>query len=217
MKGKLAQRFIIIIFILLYLVTSFSSTIHVIAFFDLSNSNWLAILLGIAFELGSAASLCSLAILKFTNKFLVWLLFFILTAFQIQSNMWFAYTHIHDYKGWVELFGLDGSTEIIQKRFLSIVSGAILPLVALGFIKSLVDYIRPKSEPEQDVEKPIENFQEYEQESIKPTAELEQTIQNEALPEIDNKKVQNSVSSKPVAISTDTAISRGGINVKIKK
>ena len=31
-----------------------------------------------------------------------------------------------------------------KKRVLSIVSGAILPLVALGFIKSLVDYIRPE-------------------------------------------------------------------------
>ena len=33
-----------------------------------------------------------------------------------------------------------------QKRILSLVSGAILPLVALGFIKSLVDYIKPDIE-----------------------------------------------------------------------
>ena len=33
-----------------------------------------------------------------------------------------------------------------QKRLLSFVSGAILPLVALGFIKSLVDYIKPESD-----------------------------------------------------------------------
>ena len=36
------------------------------------------------------------------------------------------------------------SEPIVQKRILAIVSGAILPVVALGFIKSLVDYIRPE-------------------------------------------------------------------------
>ena len=46
--------------------------------------------------------------------------------------------------GWIELFGLEETEPIYQKRILSIVSGAILPVVALGFIKSLVDYIRPE-------------------------------------------------------------------------
>jgi hypothetical protein len=51
--------------------------------------------------------------------------------------------HLVDYQAWVELIGLVDSEVIEQKRILSIVSGAILPLVALGFIKSLVDYIKP--------------------------------------------------------------------------
>jgi hypothetical protein len=59
------------------------------------------------------------------------------------GNAFFAYTHLTDYQSWIELFGLVDSDPIEQKRILSIVSGAILPLVALGFIKSLVDYIRP--------------------------------------------------------------------------
>jgi len=62
---------------------------------------------------------------------------------QAMGNAFFAYTHLNDYQSWVELFGLVDSDPIEQKRILSIVSGAILPLVALGFIKSLVDYIRP--------------------------------------------------------------------------
>jgi hypothetical protein len=44
---------------------------------------------------------------------------------------------------WSELFGLSEEDPIFQKRILSVISGAILPLVALGFIKSLVDYIKP--------------------------------------------------------------------------
>jgi hypothetical protein len=45
---------------------------------------------------------------------------------------------------WTELFALNEEEPIFQKRILSIVSGAILPIVALGFIKSLVDYIQPE-------------------------------------------------------------------------
>ena len=77
------------------------------------------------------------------NKGIVWTLFFTLTAMQAMGNAYFAYVHLVDYQAWVELFGLVDSEIIEQKRILSIVSGAILPLVALGFIKSLVDYIKP--------------------------------------------------------------------------
>jgi hypothetical protein len=59
--------------------------------------------------------------------------------------MYYAYVHLEDFKSWSELFGIMEEEEIFQKRVLSIVSGAILPIVALGFIKSLVDYIRPAS------------------------------------------------------------------------
>ena len=45
---------------------------------------------------------------------------------------------------------------IFQKRILSIVSGAILPIVALGFIKSLVDYIKPEEEELKKEEEDIE-------------------------------------------------------------
>jgi len=38
---------------------------------------------------------------------------------------------------------LSGQSTLDQKRILSVVSGAVLPIVALGFIKALVDYIKP--------------------------------------------------------------------------
>lgn len=58
--------------------------------------------------------------------------------------MYYAYTNLINYEDWIELFGLIDEDTIMQKRILSVVSGAILPIVALGFIKSLVDYIRPE-------------------------------------------------------------------------
>jgi hypothetical protein len=127
-------------------MVSVISTIHVIDFFKLSNPTWLAISLAIAFEVGAAASLASLIAMEKMNKSLVWFLFILLTAMQAMGNTYYAFVNLGDYTSWSELFGLIEEEEIFQKRILSIVSGAILPIVALGFIKSLVDYIKPDSE-----------------------------------------------------------------------
>jgi hypothetical protein len=155
-KNKYVHWFIIGTFVTLYVLVSLISTIHVIDFFELSNARWLAITLAIAFEIGAAASLASLIVLDKMNKWIVWVLFFTLTGMQAMGNTYFAFTHLQDYQGWIELFGLNEEEPLYQKRVLSIVSGAILPLVALGFIKSLVDYIRPTGQEEVKAEEKIE-------------------------------------------------------------
>ena len=142
-KSKTVNTFIIGTFVSLYLLVSIISTIHVVDFFRLSNPEWLAISLAVGFELGAAASLAALITLDKMNKTIVWGLFILITGMQMQGNMYYAYTNIKDYQGWVELFNLVEWEPIAQKRLLAGVSGAILPLVALGFIKSLVDYIKP--------------------------------------------------------------------------
>lgn len=148
---KIIARFIIGTFVTLYVVVSIISTIHVIDFFVLSNPLWLAVSLAIAFEIGAAASLASLIALDKMNKALIWFLFILLTCMQMMGNTYYAYMHIDNFQGWVELFGLVDEEVIYQKRILSIISGAILPLIALGFIKSLVDYIKPPEENGIDV------------------------------------------------------------------
>lgn len=143
MSKKATKIFIIGTFVTLYLLVSVISTIHVIDFFSMSNPKWLAISLAIAFEVGAAASLASIITLDKMNKGIVWSLFILLTAMQAMGNTYYTYVHLKDFQGWIELFGLVEEELIYQKRVLSIVSGAILPIVALGFIKSLVDYIKP--------------------------------------------------------------------------
>jgi hypothetical protein len=144
-KESVIKWFIIGTFVTLYLIVSIISTIHVIDFFRLSNPDWLAISLALAFEIGAAASLASLIALDKMNKTIVWMLFIILTLMQAMGNTYYAYTNLSDFSKWSELFGLVEEEIIYQKRILSLISGAILPLVSLGFIKSLVDYIRPDS------------------------------------------------------------------------
>lgn len=142
-RDNIVKWSIVSIFVVLYALVSAISTIHVIDFFRLSNPNWLAITLAIAFEIGAAACLGAIVILDKTSRWLVWTLFILITGMQMMGNMYYAYTHLVNFQSWSELFGLNEEELIYQKRILSIVSGAILPIVALGFIKSLVDYIRP--------------------------------------------------------------------------
>jgi hypothetical protein len=167
MGKKTTSYFIIGTFVTLYLLVSVISTIHVIDFFKLSNPDWLAISLAVAFEVGAAASLASLITLDKMNKGIVWGLFIILTLMQAMGNTYYAYTHLNNFQGWIELFGLTEEDLIYQKRVLSIVSGAILPIVALGFIKSLVDYIRPSEElTKSEIEEKIEDIIEEKMEGV---------------------------------------------------
>jgi len=138
--------FVIITFITLYIVTSLISTIHVVAFFELSNPTWLAISLAVAYEIGAGASLAALTILKRLNRGIVWALFIALATMQAMGNMYFTFVNMTNFTEWSQLFGIDQQTPIFQKRVLAVISGAMLPLIALGFIKSLIDYIRPREQ-----------------------------------------------------------------------
>ena len=145
MKNKLSHYFIIGIFCSLYFLVATISMINSVAFFDLAHNGVMNWALAIGFELGAAASLAAIIILDKTNKTMVWTLFILLTAFQMMANSFHAFINLENYMPWIELFGLEEEEPIFQKRVLSIVSGAVLPIVALGFIKSLVDYIRPEN------------------------------------------------------------------------
>jgi hypothetical protein len=169
MKSNFLKYFVIGTFVTLYLVVSIISTIHVVQFFDLTNPKWLSVSLAVAFEIGAAASLASLIALDKMNKVLVWMLFIVLTCMQAMGNTYYAYINIQDFTQWSELFGLSEEDLIYQKRILSIISGAILPLVALGFIKSLVDYIKPEETVTEDHES--EDVKDVEPDSIQDELE----------------------------------------------
>ena len=188
-KNKIIKWSIVLVFISLYIITSIVSTIHVIDFFRLSNPNWLAISMAIAFEIGAAASLASIIVMDKMNKFIVWSLFFTLTAMQAIGNTYFAYTHLSDFSEWSDLFGLSEEEPIFQKRVLSIISGAILPLVSLGFIKALVDYIRPtaneaKIETQEEIENQDERTKEFAEDNQHDGEIKEEKIEN--IDNIDN-------------------------------
>jgi len=151
-RDNIIKYTIISVFVSLYFLVATISMIHSIKFFDLSNSPSMSITLSVAFELGQVAALCGILILDKTSKGIVWFLFLLLTSMQIMSNVYYSYVNLGDYKAWSELFGLVEEDPIFQKRVLSIISGGILPIVALGFIKSLVDYLKPQPVENQPTE-----------------------------------------------------------------
>ncbi len=153
MKNKIVHTGIIAIFCSLYFLVATISMINSVAFFNLSHEGFMSWSLAIGFELGAAASLGAIIILEKTNRAMVWGLFLLLTTFQMMANSFHAYINLEEYMGWIELFGLQEEEPLFQKRVLAIISGAVLPLVALGFIKSLVDYIRPDKKEDMNKEK----------------------------------------------------------------
>ena len=110
--------------------------------------------------------------------------------------------------GWIELFGLEEEEPIFQKRILSVVSGAVLPLVALGFIKSLTDYIRPEESEELTIDTEIKKSSDNVTEVIndQPVKTSEKVIddsskekennEDSVLPRIDNAVIDSSRLSK---------------------
>lgn len=195
MNDKLVKRFVIGTFVSLYALVSIISTIHVIDFFELSNPYWLAVTLAIGFEIGAAASLASLVILKKMNRTIVWSLFIAITLMQMQGNMYYAFINLEGFSGWSELFDLIEEDLIDQKRILAFVSGAILPLIALGFIKSLVDYIKPEDEDEDVVSEGIlgDEIPEDEDEEWDPEADRRDAEWNatDVIDDIDLKEWQD--------------------------
>lgn len=139
-------------FLLVPLIVSVVSTIHVINFFELSNYKALAITLAIAFEIGALSALAGLVALDKINKNVVWFIFCILTAYQMMGNSYFAYDYMSNrmigfpnlIKNWTELFGFSSDPDdlIVVKRIIAVVSGAILPIVSLSFLDLSVDYIQ---------------------------------------------------------------------------
>jgi hypothetical protein len=76
---------------------------------------------------------------------------------------------------------------IFQKRLLSIISGATLPIISLGFIKSLVDYIKP-----QNTEKSVTYSQEEHISLESPTNKGSEKLDPENLSKIEKEEIKES-------------------------
>jgi hypothetical protein len=136
---------------LLYVLVAFVSTLHAIDFFYLSNIGSLAILLGIAYEVGQASVLFSILMTKNKEKFLPWVLMILLTALQVTANVYASFKHMatsgnDDWTYWytsiLKIFGVTGGTPESYQVIISWISGALLPIVALGMTALVAQNIK---------------------------------------------------------------------------
>lgn len=169
----------------LYLIVAIISLVCSTEFFKLAHSGIMSWVLAIGFEIGAMSCLLSTLILPKKKLGLVWFMFIILTLFQCMGNMYAAFINLENFQDWIDMFGMTDMELIAQKRVLAGISGVILPLVALGFIRIMADVLQDghnieindsneiqeqetpvlfgQSEPEENID--IENTKEKEQEN----------------------------------------------------
>lgn len=187
--GKFLKYLSCGVFASLYVLVAVISLICSTEFFALAHSGTMSWVLAIGFEIGAMACLLSTLILPKNKQGLVWIMFVILTLFQCMSNTYMAYAHLENFTGWIELFGLNELEPMAQKRILASISGAILPLVALGFIRIMANLISgektqengTENETMEALEEPTEQEAEVEQEN----RELEQDEPQSEVSEIE--------------------------------
>lgn len=148
MRNKRMKILSCTVFGALYLLVSVISLICSTYFFRLAHTGIMSWALAIGFELGAMSCLLSTMVLPRNKQGLVWVMFVILTLFQCMGNMYAAYISLDNYMDWIDMFGLNEMEEISQKRVLAGISGIILPLVALGFIRIMADMLQNNVENE---------------------------------------------------------------------
>lgn len=148
---------LILTFGLLYVLVAYVSTLHAIDFFKLSNNIGLAVLLGVAYELGQASVLFSILMTKNKDTYLPWILMVLLTALQVTANVFASYKHMSlgqgtDWTYWytsiLKIFGVTGGNPETYQVIISWISGALLPVVALGMTALVAQNIKMVTEGE---------------------------------------------------------------------
>lgn len=143
--------FIKSIYLSLYLIVMVISLWSSVSYFSITHPHdimcWT---LATAFEIGQTGCLISIILGDKNTRGLSYVMICVLTMFQAMANTYYAYISMtDDYIKWCDLFWLGDLETIDKKRILAFISGAILPLVALGFVHLFVN-LRLESKDDRD-------------------------------------------------------------------
>ena len=161
MKNKILKYGLVSLFGILYSIVGFVSIYHAISFFGLSNANWLAVMLAIAFEIGQAAVLFYVLITK-EKKVLPWILMIMLTLVQVLGNVYSSYSYmiinnpdLIKYFTDSVLFFLQDPNPKVNQVMISYITGAILPIVSLLMTSMVVNVLDKDNSVEEKVEEDV--------------------------------------------------------------
>jgi hypothetical protein len=166
MKTANFKKAIVFCFILVPLLSSIISTVHLVDFFYLGNPSWISYTVAVAIEVGAVASFLTLSILSKLNKTIVWGMFFILFFMQVIGNVYFSYdwvsSKIDQDPSWLTnfremmeffIYKVDMKT---SKMILSLLIGVPIPLISVFLLKSTADYLGTDAEIITELTEPIE-------------------------------------------------------------
>lgn len=202
------RKLVVASFLAVPALSSLISTIHIITFFGLGNMTWMAIILALAFEIGSIASLMTLAVLDKINRFAVWFIFVVLVAMQMLGNVYYTYDYISQAMAtnpqWidsfidlVEMMTMQKLEQRTTKFILSILIGLPIPIISLAFLKSVSDYLKPEQKEEK-----VKEIEKEQKETTEKTSEiLKDSKSNEEKPTEDI--VVSEVVSEIISDSTE--------------
>ena len=161
MKNNILKYILTGLFAILYIAVGFVSVYHAIAFFELSNQPWLALILACSFEIGQAAVLFYLLISK-EKKIMPWILMGVLTLVQVLGNVYSSYMYmimnnmdLIKYFTDSILFFIQDPNPKVNQVMISYITGAILPIVSLCMTSMVVNVLgynneESESEPPQE-------------------------------------------------------------------
>jgi hypothetical protein len=183
------RKIVVASFLAVPALSSLISTIHIITFFGLGNMTWMAIILALAFEIGSIASLMTLAVLDKINRFAVWFIFVVLVAMQMLGNVYYTYDYISQAMAtnpqWidsfidlVEMMTMQKLEQRTTKFILSLLIGLPIPIISLAFLKSVSDYLKPE-EKTKSTEKQLEELVVDTNDEVIETSEVKEEIKSE--------------------------------------
>ena len=199
MRKDLLKKIIVGCFVIVPLLSSIISTVHLVDFFYLGNPSWISYTIAVAIEIGSVASFLTLSILSRLNKNIVWGMFLILFLMQVIGNVYFTYdwvtSKITEDPNWLTNFRemmeffFDEIELKTSKMILALLIGVPIPLISVFLLKSTVDYLgndevekqaEPSPTPVELVTQVTQEIQETDnQETVMgaPELELEDTIE----------------------------------------
>lgn len=132
------------------IIISIISMIHIVTFFELTNSSALAWTLSAAFEFASISALFALSALKKINRITIWTLFLSIVVMQIVGNVYHSYININmtdpNLLKLLNILGVDVLNLNWAIRIIGFLQGGILPIISLSFVKATVSYLTTDSD-----------------------------------------------------------------------
>lgn len=152
-NNKFLYWSLIIAFFVLYAFVAFVSTLHAVSFFQLTNVMWMAVLLAVAYEIGQASVLFAILTSDNNKRLLPWAMMILLTSVQIVGNVYASFKFMDssgsmDWTYWQRsiLFWLEVDGPEMFKVIISWITGALLPVVALGMTALVAENLKLKDE-----------------------------------------------------------------------